>query len=615
MKKRNWLLWVMIILLPAVMVGQSRRVIGIIPFGNKVENDRYGWLSRGIEEILYDKLKSVSSYLVYEKETLDRHLKNFEIANGLQVEAREAFKIGKVTGIEVIVTGDYEVTSEEQLILHVKFINTYTGSRIYDETYSSSVSRLFDVFKIIVEKLVEITQVEVSEAERQYFGVPITRSIEAFKYYCQAYQELEKGNSRMEVVAGLFNRALREDPDFWEAQYNMGVIYYSYRFFDRAIDQFNKVIQRNPGFYKPYFGRGVIYYMQKKYRDAIRDFERVLELKKDDDRSLFYLGSIYSKINELNKAIDLLNRSIAINPDYAPAYYQLGLAFRKAGRYKSGIKVLRQAIDLDPGLAEAHNVLGECYYRINMFDEALNEFDTAIQLRPDFSTAYFNKANTIYKKNSLQEIVSAYLELIETVSEEEPNQASSPSARRELMMQENEGKLSEQARKVYQEMIHAYRKAIMNDPRFYEAAFNLALTYDNIGNVDSAYFFYRISLDINPMLARAHLRIARIYEKQKDYQQALQEYKEVVKTDPTFFTMNPTLGEAYRYVNIIEETIQDLQQALKSNPNDISALKALGRIYYHLGKYSQARQIFENVLKISATDEEAAWYMDKIKKI
>jgi hypothetical protein len=56
--KKYRLLLLVFILIAVQVYGQSRRVIGIIPFGNKNGNARYAWLTRGIEEILYDKLKS-----------------------------------------------------------------------------------------------------------------------------------------------------------------------------------------------------------------------------------------------------------------------------------------------------------------------------------------------------------------------------------------------------------------------------------------------------------------------------------------------------------------------------------------------------------------------------
>ncbi|GAB4170552.1 MAG: hypothetical protein Kow00108_04710 [Calditrichia bacterium] len=611
--KRIQISFIISLLFLSILLGQNRRIIGIVPFGNKNNNARYQWLSRGIEEILYDKLKSVSGFLVYEKETLDRYLDKYGIKDGLQVEAREAYKIGKVSGIEVLITGDYTIENESSMSIHIKFINTYTGSRMFEETYNAPLDQLFNIFNIAVDELLKIVQTELTPEEQAKIKQPITKSIKAFEYYCQAYQELEKPGTRMEVVAGLFSRAIREDADFWEAQYNMGVIYYMYKFYDRAVRQFNKVIQKNPSFYKPYYGRGIIYYVQKKYKEAIRDFERVLQLKKDDDRSLYYLGTIYNRMNQPDKAMDYIRKSIEINPDFAPAHYQLGVSFKKQKKYKSGIKVLRQAVGLDPNLAEAHNALGECYYRINMFDEALNEFNTAIQLRPDFANAYFNKANTIYKKNSLEDIVTAYMELLEVFTDEEKTNPSGSA--KDLEERNNSKPISAKAQQVYNEMIAAYRAAIQNDPKFYEACFNLALTYDNIGNVDSAYFFYRISLDINPLLARAHLKIAKIYEGQGDYESALQEYKEVVKADPTFFTISPKLGEKYRYINVVEATIKELQQQLKDNPNDVKALKSMGRIFYHLGKYSQARQMFEQVLKVRRADSEASWYLNQMKKI
>ncbi len=608
-------LFLLILIFISSVNAQDRRVIGIIPFGNLNGHDKYNWVSRGIEEILYDKLKNISGFLVYEKETLDRYLSQMDITNSIQVKASEAYKLGKYTGIEVLILGTYKVESAGKASIHVEFINTYTGSKIYEQTYVSGLNQLFTIFERIVNSLLEVTQVEATPKELAYIDKPITKSIKAFQYYCQAYQELEKKGTRMEVAAGLFSRALREDPDFWEAQYNMGIIYYSFNFLDRAIQQFNKVINKNPQFYKPYYGRGVIYFIQRDYPKAKNDFKHVLDIREDHDRSLYYLGSIESINGNLDEAISLLRKSIDINPDYAPAHFQLGVCFKKQRRYKTAIKILRQALNLYSEMPEAHNVLGECYYRINMFDEALTAFNKAIELKPDYANAYFNKANTIYKKNSLQEIVSAYMDLLESFFEEENNKRTTTSRGLIADNTDKNKPLTAQAKKVYHDMILAYKKAILYDPSFYESAFNLGLTFDNLNKVDSAYYFYRLALDINPALARAHLRIAKIYEMNGDYNSALEEYKEVIKYDISFFAISPKLGEKYRYINVVDLTIKEVQKALKENPSDFDAVMSMGRIYFGLKKFSQAKKMFQKALSLKPGNQEATRYLHKIATI
>ncbi|MCK5077933.1 MAG: tetratricopeptide repeat protein [Calditrichia bacterium] len=616
-KIKNYIVvFLFFVLMYSISNAQNRRVLGIISFGNENDQDKYGWVSRGVEEILYDKLKNMSGYLIYEKETLDRYLSHMGIQNSLQVKAREAYKIGKFTGIEVLILGSYKVVSGNKLSIHVEFLNTYTGSKIYEQTYVADLSQIFNIFERVVISLNDVTQIEASPKEHAYLKKPITKSIKAFQYYCQAYQELEKKGTRMEVAAGLFSRSLREDPDFWEAQYNMGVIYYSYNFLDRAEQQFNKVINKNPRFFKPFYGRGVIYYVKREYKKAKNDFNHVLDIREDHDRSLYYLGSIESAQGNLNKAITILQKSININPDYAPAHFQLGVCFKKQRRYKTSIKILRQALNLYTGIPEAHNVLGECYYRVNMFDEALTAFNKAIELKYDYANAYFNKANTIYKKNSLQEIVAAYMDLLESFFGENGNGNSNESSDRGLTSEADRNKpLSAQAQKVYHDMILAYKKAILYDPSFFESAFNLGITFDNLNKVDSAFYFYKLALDIEPSLARAHMRIAKIYEENEDFPSALQEYKEVVKWDISFFSISPKLGEEYRYINVVDETIKEVNDQIKQNPNDVGALMSMGRIYFGLKKYTQAKQLFTKVIQLDPKQKSAKRYLNRLKQM
>jgi tetratricopeptide (TPR) repeat protein len=587
---------------------QGKRFVAILPFPNTGSSE-FQWVSRGIEEILYDKLENLSSIHVFEKETLVRILNENGIKSESDLTVRKAFAVGKDTGADVLIAGSYEV-SGNTLTVKYRVVSTYTGADVFSKTYQDNVENIFGLFENAILETMNVLVISVPEGERQMLARSATNSISAFRNYCKAYTEFQRGAS-METVAALFNSAIQEDPNFWEAQYNLGVIYFNFDQYSKAINQFEIVISRNARFYKPYYGLGVIYYLQRRYDKAIRNFENVLQYYPDHDRTLYYLGRVYVRMDSLKKGLEYLDKSAEINPNYAPTYYQIALANIKRGWYKTAIQALRTTLKLDPDNYNAHNTLGECYYNIQRFDEAIYEYNKATSIRKDFSTAYFNLGNTYYKKGALEEIVDSYLEILETRYSSESNGKGGGLADDLRQLRSDRTLASDE---VYHQMIHAYRDAIHYEPGFFEASFNLALTYENLGMADSAKYFYRKTLDYNPNLVRAYMRLGRYYEREGNYQEALKYFKDVVKIEPSYFAATPRLGEEYRYVNIIDEVLSEYQTRLELKPNDPETLLVLARIFGSLGRYGQAEKYYLQIVQLDPQNREATQELQNLRR-
>ncbi len=596
------------ILFPTRSDAQSKRIVGIMFFNNQ-SSITNNWVGYGIEYLLYDKLKNVNAITVYEKETLNRVLKKVKAQNSRDLTARKIFSIGKFTGVELLFAGNYAVKNG-RLAFNLKLYSTYTGNPVFDKTYTGDLNNIFGLVSQGILEALETIQIPLSPQEKSYIQAKPTNSLKAFESYCKAYVEISRG-SPMEMIAGYFQRAIQEDPNFWEAPYNLGVIYYNFNLYDKALQLFDRVIQQRPDFYKAYYGKGVIFYLQRQYKKAIQLFQKVLELKPDHDRSYYYMGICQVRSKQLTPGIKSLEKSIELNPNYAPAYYQLALADMRRGWFRKAIVSLNKAVKLNPDFYLAYNALGEAYYSQNMFEEAIIAFKKAIGLHKSYARAYFNLANSIYKQGALAEIVEAFWAIMEL--QLKPTAKGDGGESNELMKLREQSKKQDPS-KIYRAMITNYRKALKYNPKFYQASYNLALTYENRGNLDSAIYYYKKTISIKPKLSQAHMRLGKIYEKQKRYNEALREFEEVVKIDPSYFASHPQLGEEYRNVNIIEFVLQKYQARLSRNPRDAEALGVVGRIYFQLGRLGQAEQYFQQLVQLKPNDQLAQETLREIRK-
>jgi len=163
-------------------------------------------------------------------------------------------------------------------------------------------------------------------------------------------------------------------------------------------------------------------------------------------------------------------------------------------------------------------------------------------------------------------------------------------------------------------MASSFYKAHNARSGFFEATFNLALTYHEMGKLDSALIFYKEAVEIKPDLIRAHIKMAEVYELKEDKSNALAKYKEVVAIDPAYFVAHPTLGPLFNYINVIDVVLEELDGKLKVNPDEIKSNQTLAKIYYAQGFHGKAANLYRKILSISPNNQEAKKMLAQIEK-
>jgi tetratricopeptide (TPR) repeat protein len=582
------------------LLANGKRNVGIFPFENLQGNSKYDWIGFGFEYLLNNKLANVSAFYVPEAQIIDRALKEAGYPKH-KLDGELVYHVGRSTRIEIAITGGYR-TDGKNIELFLSFINSFSGATILAKQYMNPLSDLFMLADEIANQLIELSSVQLTDQEKTIVNRKITSSIQAFEHFCLAYIENEKMNKRNEVIVGLFRRAIQADPKFWEAYYNLGIVHFNNKNYDEALKQFSTIISALPNFEKPYFGRGMIYMNQGEYEKAKNDFLKVIEFNVNNYNAFYFLGKTCVVLKQYKEAEKYLRKAEELNPDFGLLYYELGNIYFDQNIYATARDHFKRAIELDPENFDARKKLGECFYRLNVYYSAKLEFNHVLEMYPDDPVANFMLGITIYKEAVLNELVEAFLEMLESANGTESNLRQSTSA------------MSREKKEIYHQMAKAFNKAQASRANFLEATFNLALTYNEMGVLDSALIFYEKTLLIKPDLIRAHVKMAKVLEEQGEKNKALEKYKEIVRIEPSYFVKHPTLGPLHQYINIIDVVLKEIDQNLKNNPNDVNSNTTLAKIYYAQGYYGKAANVYRKILTINPNDQEARKMLAKLEK-
>jgi tetratricopeptide (TPR) repeat protein len=109
----------------------------------------------------------------------------------------------------------------------------------------------------------------------------------AKEYFNKAYQFVDAGNLQEAIF--LYNLSIEKDPQFTDAYYNRGVIYYFLKDYKNAISDFDKTIRLNPAYAMAYASRGQVYEGIKDNNQAITDYKVAAKLGDNDAKN--YLKS------------------------------------------------------------------------------------------------------------------------------------------------------------------------------------------------------------------------------------------------------------------------------------------------------------------------------------
>jgi len=195
-----------------------------------------------------------------------------------------------------------------------------------------------------------------------FLGVTVFRPFMARVYRYYGLKEVE--NKNWDEAIKVSEQALKWNPYFGEAYYDIGMILKIKDFNGLAIDYFEKA---------------------SKYVD-------LPELPQN-------FASVYMKAGKIEKAIPKLRQAIKYQADVksmVPYYSELGNAYIKIGEWEQAELAFKKALSIDYEFVNAHYGLAGVYTKRGNEELATHELEKVIELSPDSTEA--KMANILLKK-------------------------------------------------------------------------------------------------------------------------------------------------------------------------------------------------------------------------
>jgi len=169
-------------------------------------------------------------------------------------------------------------------------------------------------------------------------------------------------------------------------------------------------------------------------------------------------------------------------------------------------------------------------------------------------------------------------------------------------------------------------EALRLNPKYTEAALNLAVTYNDLGNYLEAKAVYqratqtwrKESRQLDPFakgkIANMHAQIGGAYHELGLFSDAVREYERALALCPGFNDIRIKLGTTLRDMGDLEAAGREFSAIKKENPLFVPALLQLGLTYYGLGRHQEAAGEWEEAVRLDPENKSAKMYLRMVQQ-
>lgn len=170
-----------------------------------------------------------------------------------------------------------------------------------------------------------------------------------------------------------------------------------------------------------------------------------------------------------------------------------------------------------------------------------------------------------------------------------------------------------------------FKRAVELNAGYTEAALNLAVTYNDLGQYELAQQVYRAAIhrdtrgqqDIDPFakgkIANLHADLAAAYVEVGMPNEAIMEYRNAIRLCPHFADLRVKLAELYRQLGDLVAARYELDEAVRARPDFGPARVALGVLMLVSGQRADAMRVWGEALQRDPQNKAAEMYLRMAK--
>tara|TARA_B100000700_G_C15060334_1_gene865357 strand:+ start:3805 stop:5961 length:2157 start_codon:yes stop_codon:yes gene_type:complete len=205
---------------------------------------------------------------------------------------------------------------------------------------------------------------------------------------------LDLGN--FELALTLVDSALKYDNDMAEVFFLKGRIYEKINQNEESIKSYQKALRKNPGYRGANFNMGNIAYKEGRFRSSLIHYKNEIKLGPRAD-VYFNMAHAYADIYEPDSSQQVLHKAIATDGNYSDAYMLLGQMYKDAGDIDKALEYTQIGFDLNPQDLDNQYGLGLILLQIGKVNEAISYLTSVSDQRPWDHGAHYGMGQALIR--------------------------------------------------------------------------------------------------------------------------------------------------------------------------------------------------------------------------
>lgn len=277
-------------------------------------------------------------------------------------------------------------------------------------------------------------------------------------------------------------------------------------------------------------------FRQHRWSEAAAGFEQCEKQNPGNGDSLLYLGKSLVNLQQFQNAASALRAYQEKNPLSADAAYLLAYISFRENQPKESLRLFSDAAKLSAPTANDLTIAALDYVLLTQYDDAAHYLELSLQLNPDNVEARYHLGRVRYQQNQFDLAIAAFQEVIKR----------DPA---NVKAFDNLG-LSLEAKNQAEAATAAYKKAIALDEtsatHSEQPYLNLGVLLSKSSRIDEAIPLLTRAVEIAPADFKAHYELARTYFESAQWESARQQAEEAVKQNPEYSPSHYLLGRVYQ---------------------------------------------------------------------
>ncbi|HVO61874.1 MAG TPA: tetratricopeptide repeat protein [Terriglobales bacterium] len=458
----------------------------VMPFENASSAPGLEWISEAFPEILEERLSSPSLFVLSREDRL-RAYDQMGIPADVHPSRATVYRIAEQMGVDYVVLGRY--TFDGRTLTATAQLLDMNRQRLSPEARESApLVQLIDIQTLIAWDLLRVLRPDFPTAREVFRNSAEPVRLDVLENYVRGITA-----STTQDKIRFFQQAIRQDPQYAKARFDLGRAYYSERQYDDAVSTLEKIPRTHPLARQASFVLGLAAYFRGNYGRAKDAFQFIA--------SQFPLTEVYNNLGVLaarqndSRALGDFQKAVQADPADADYRFNLGLAYYHAGNLADAARQLREAVNLHPSDTEAQAFL----------DAISPQATTRLQPSATKSTIHapLERIKPNYDESSFRQIV------VQMEAAEEQALAKDPRAHARFHVTRAHELL---AQGFVIEAEREFREAVALDSASAEAHAGLAQTLESKQDLSGARMeaeaALRIRTSVEPLLILAHINLS-----------------------------------------------------------------------------------------------------------